>query len=152
MIQQEIEALIRPSIESMGIEFWGCEYHRQGRHSLLRIYIDMPEGVVLDDCERVSRQVSALLDVHDPITEHYNLEISSPGEPRPLFYPEQYTRYLGQEVYLRLGRPVDERRNITGTIKAVQDEALILTEKDIEHTFPFSNIIKAHLTVERGEA
>ncbi|MDF1685047.1 MAG: ribosome maturation factor RimP [Legionellaceae bacterium] len=152
MIQQEIEALIRPSIESMGIEFWGCEYHRQGRHSLLRVYIDMAEGVVVDDCERVSRQVSALLDVHDPIAEQYNLEISSPGEPRPLFYPEQYTRYLGKEVQIRLGRPMDDRRNVTGTITAVKDDTLILQEGDIEHTFPFSNIVKAHLTVERGEA
>ncbi|MDF1677864.1 MAG: ribosome maturation factor RimP [Legionellaceae bacterium] len=152
MIQQDIEQLVRPSIEDMGIEFWGIEYQRQGHSGTLRIYIDKPEGVVLDDCERVSRQVSALLDVNDPIQGQYQLEISSPGMPRPLFYPEQYARYLGDEVQIRLNVPMDGRRNIVGIIKAVQDDTLILIEGDVEQTFLFSNIIKAHLTVERGEA
>ncbi len=152
MIQQDIEQLVRPSIEDMGIEFWGAEYQRQGRSGTLRIYIDKPEGVVLDDCERVSRQVSALLDVHDPIPGQYQLEISSPGMPRPLFYPEQYARYLGGRVQIRLNVPMDGRRNIVGIIGAVQDDTLVLLEGDVEQTFLFSNIIKAHLTVERGEA
>ncbi|MCH9756089.1 MAG: ribosome maturation factor RimP [Gammaproteobacteria bacterium] len=152
MIQQEIEHLVRPSIEDMGIELWGVEYQRQGHSGLLRIYIDKSEGVVVNDCERVSRQVSALLDVNDPIPGQYQLEISSPGMPRPLFYPEQYARYLGDEVQIRLNVPMDGRRNIVGLIKAVEDDALVLSEEDIEHTFLFSNIIKAHLTRERGEA
>ena len=152
MIQHDIEDLIRPSIEDMGLEFWGCEYRKQGWSGLLRIYIDRAEGVVIDDCERVSRQVSALMDVHDPIPGQYRLEISSPGTPRPLFYPEQYTRYLQEEVQIRLGTPVAGRRNIKGTITAVEGDTLILTEGDEQHTFLFSNIIKAHLTDERGEA
>ncbi len=152
MILQDIEHLVRPSIEDMGLEFWGAEYQRQGFTGLLRIYIDKDTGVVIDDCERVSRQVSALLDVNDPIPGNYRLEISSPGMPRPLFYPEQYARFLGEEVRIRLGTPVDGRRNITGTIAAVEGETLHLTEGETEQTFLFSNIIKAHLTDERGEA
>jgi ribosome maturation factor RimP len=152
MIPEAIEELLRPSIEEMGIEFWGAEYQRQGRSALLRIYIDKSEGVVVKDCERVSRQVSALLDVHDPISGQYQLEISSPGTPRPLFFSEQYARYVGEEVQIRLNVPVEGRRNIVGLIKAVEGDALVLVEEDIEHTFLFSNIMKAHLTVERGEA
>ncbi|MDF1645728.1 MAG: ribosome maturation factor RimP [Legionellaceae bacterium] len=152
MIQQDIEQLVRPSIEAMGIELWGIEYQRQGRSGLLRIYIDKPEGVVVDDCQRVSYQVSAVLDVNDPIPGQYQLEISSPGMPRPLFYAEQYTRYLGDEVQIRLNVPLDGRRNIVGIIQAVEGDALFLVEGDIKHTFLFSNIIKAHLTGERGEA
>ncbi len=152
MIEQDIEQLVHPSIEDMGIELWGIEYQKQGRSGLLRIYIDKPEGVVLDDCERVSRQVSALLDVHDPIPGQYQLEISSPGMPRPLFYPEQYARYLGEEVQVRLNVPVNGRRKIVGVIKAAEEDALMLMEEDNEHTLLFSNILKAHLTGERGEA
>jgi ribosome maturation factor RimP len=152
MIQQDIEHLVRPSIEDMGLEFWGAEYQRQGFTGLLRIYIDKDTGVVIDDCQRVSRQVSALLDVNDPIPGNYRLEISSPGTPRPLFYPEQYTRYIGDDVQIKLGTPVLGRRNITGTITAVEGDTLHLTEGETRHTFLFSNIIKAHLTVERGEA
>jgi ribosome maturation factor RimP len=152
MIQQDIEQLVRPSIEDMDIELWGIEYIRQGHAGFLRIYIDKAEGVVVNDCERVSRQVSALLDVHDPISGQYQLEVSSPGTPRPLFYAEQYARYLGDDVQIRLNVPMDGRRNIVGMIKAVESDALVLVEGDIEHTFLFSNIMKAHLTVERGEA
>lgn len=152
MIQQELEQLVRPSIEDMGIEFWGVEYRRQGRSGLLRIYIDKPGGVVVDDCERVSREVSALLDVHDPIQGQYQLEISSPGMPRPLFYPEQYARYIGEEVQIKLNVPFEGRRNITGEILEILDDTLVLGEEDVKHTFLFSNISKAHLTGERGEA
>jgi ribosome maturation factor RimP len=152
MILQDIEQLVRPSIEEMGIEFWGAEYQRQGRSGFLRIYIDKAEGVVVNDCERVSRQVSALFDVHEPIPGQYQLEVSSPGMPRPLFYSEQYTRYIGEEVQIRLNVPMDGRRNIVGMIKAVERDTLVLLEENIEHTFLFSNIMKAHLTHERGEA
>lgn len=151
MIQQEIEQLVRPSIEAMNIELWGIEFLKQGRSGLLRIYIDKPEGVVIDDCEQVSRQVSALLDVNDPIPGQYQLEISSPGIPRPLFYPEQFARFIGEEVRIRLNQPLDGRKNISGMIRAVEGETLVLAEGDVDTPFLFSNITKAHLTVERGE-
>jgi ribosome maturation factor RimP len=71
-------------VESMGYEFVDCEFHSAGRHSALRIYINSPKGITLTDCSEVSKQVSAILDVEDPIPGHYSLEVSSPGLDRPL--------------------------------------------------------------------
>lgn len=152
MILREIEELIRPSIERMGYELWGTEYHKQGFSALLRIYIDSSAGIGITDCEQVSRQTSALLDVHDPIPGEYRLEISSPGIPRPLFYPHQYQRYFGQTVQIKLSRTVSGKRNIVGVILSADDAQLTLKVDESEHTFLFSNILKAHLIVERGTA
>jgi ribosome maturation factor RimP len=145
MIQQNIENTLRDTVESLGCLWWGCEFSQHSRNGLLRIYIDKPEGVTIDDCERVSRQVSALLDVHDLIPGQYRLEISSPGIPRPLFYREQYAQYIGQDVYLKLNRPVNGRRKIQGTLLAVEPDSVILSVDDKEQTFPFLNIVKASL-------
>lgn len=145
MIQQEIENVLRDTVESLDCQWWGCEFMKHTHHALLRIYIDKPEGVTIDDCERVSRQVSALLDVHDLIPGEYRLEISSPGIPRPLFYLEQYALYIGQGVYLKLNRPVEGRRKVQGTLLAVQPDSVTLSVDDKEQTFPFLNIVKASL-------
>ena len=152
MIQDDIEHLLRPSVSSLGCEWWGCEYGQQGRHAFLRIYIDKSSGVGIDDCEQVSRQVSALLDVHDLIPGEYRLEVSSPGIPRPLFYPDQYSRYLGQAVQLRLNQPFANQRKWRGVILAADATKLSLTVGDAVQEFLFSNIIKANLTDERGGA
>jgi len=151
MIQQEIEQLIRPSIESMGYELWGCEYLAQGKHSLLRIYIDKESGIGISDCEQVSRQVSAILDVEDPIPGNFSLEISSPGVPRPLFYGSQYPTFVGQDVQIKLFKPVGGKRKFSGTIVSADDSTLILAIGNEQREFLFSNIVKANLTVERGE-
>ena len=152
MIQRDIEELLRPTIESMSCEWWGCEFTQQGRHGFLRSYIDKPEGIGIDDCQQVSRQVSALLDVHDLIPGEYRLEISSPGIPRSLFYPDQYQRYIGQMVQIRLSRPIAGKRKMLGTIVSSNEHAVTLTIDETPHEFLFSNIVKAILTVERGEA
>jgi ribosome maturation factor RimP len=152
MIQHDIEALLRPSVASLGCEWWGCEFGQQGRNAFLRIYIDKSSGVGIDDCEQVSRQVSALLDVHDVIPGEYRLEISSPGIPRPLFYPEQFQRYLGDTVQLKLSQPLAGRRKLSGVILAANESTLTLSIEDQPQEFLFSNIIKANLTVERGGA
>jgi ribosome maturation factor RimP len=83
--QELLEEMIAPVVVSLGCEFWGMEYLTQGRYTTLRIFIDAPKGVSLDDCEKVSRQVSAILDVEDPIQGEYTLEVSSPGMDRPLY-------------------------------------------------------------------
>lgn len=147
MMRSDIEDLLRGSVESLGCEWWGCEFSQQGQHGFLRIYIDKPEGIAIDDCERVSRQVSALLDVNDAIPGQYRLEISSPGIPRPLFYLEQYQRYIGHMVQLKLSRAVDGRRKILGLIVAVQEDSVTLSVDETSQTFLFSNIVKAILTV-----
>ena len=145
MIQNEITEIVKPLIEELGYELWGCEYLPQKNHSLLRIYIDKEGGIALEDCERLSKRLSALLDVEDPISGNYSLEISSPGIPRPLFYKEQYERYSGFEINLKLFKPINGRRKFSGTIVNVNEEILTLKmgEEILEIQFP--HIVKANL-------
>jgi len=147
MIQTEIEQLIQPTVESMGYDLWGCEYLAQGKHSLLRIYIDKADGIGVEDCEQVSRQISALLDVDDPIPGNYSLEVSSPGIPRPLFRSSQYQRYIGLDVQIKLFKPVLAKRKFIGTIVSADENTLVLLIDDKQQDFLFSNIVKANLTV-----
>src|SRR5215216_7336112 len=99
MLRNDLNAIIEPVVIDMGYILWACEYISQGKHSILRIYIDKPaEGIGVFDCERVSKQLAAILDVEDPISGHYSLEVSSPGIPRPLFFKEHYAQYIGHWV------------------------------------------------------
>ncbi len=116
--------MVQPSVEALGFEFVGLDYRAQGRHSLLRIYIDAEQGINVDDCALVSRQVSAVLDVEDPITGEYTLEVSSPGIERPLFTAEHYRAYVGERLEIRTTVPVDGRRNFVGTLAAADDDAV----------------------------
>jgi ribosome maturation factor RimP len=130
--------LIGTTVQALGLELWGVELLQQGRYSLLRVYIEREEGVTIEDCEKVSRQVSALLDVEDPIAGEYTLEVSSPGVDRPLFSVEQYAKYVGSEVNLKLRRAVDGRRKFKGQIIKVSGDIVGLlvegTEYDLEHS------------------
>ena len=116
-------SIINPSIEDLGYELLGIEYVPSGKHSILRLYIDSENGIGVDDCEIVSRQVSAIMDVEDPITGQYNLEVSSPGIERPLFVVAHYMRFLGHDVRLRTFRPIEGRRNFTGAIGSVSEKS-----------------------------
>ncbi|MBA2651789.1 MAG: ribosome maturation factor RimP [Tatlockia sp.] len=145
MIQSEIEEILKPLINNLGYELWGCEYLSQGKHSLLRLYIDKEDGIAVEDCERVSKQVSAFLDVEDPISGNYSLEISSPGIPRPLFYKEQYQRYLGQAIKIKLFKPLNGSRKLLGDIVNVSDEILTLKVGEEMLEVPFPHIVKANL-------
>ncbi|HHF7367599.1 TPA: ribosome maturation factor RimP [Legionella bozemanae] len=147
MIQDELEHLLAPTISDMGYELWGCEYLSQGRHSLLRVYIDKADGIGIEDCEAVSHQVSALLDVEDPISGNYSLEVSSPGIPRPLFKSWQYQRYIGHEVQVKTFKPVDGKRKLIGTIVSASENSLVLNINNEDQELLFSNIVKANLTV-----
>ncbi|CEK11970.1 ribosome maturation factor RimP [Legionella hackeliae] len=148
MIKSEIEQLLKPLIEDLEYELWGCEYLSQGKHSLLRIYIDKENGIGIEDCERVSKQISALLDVEDPISGNYSLEISSPGIPRPLFYKEQYERYIGHDVQIKVFKPINGSRKLSGTIISTDEDTLILKIGDKQLEVQFSQIVKANLTGE----
>lgn len=145
MKQQEIEAMLKPLIDDLGYELWGCEYLPQGKHSLLRLYIDKPEGINIDDCEQVSRQVSAFLDVEDPIPGNYSLEVSSPGIPRPIFQKEQYKRYLGYAIQVKLYKPINGHRKLSGIIVSTNDDVLILKVGEEQVELQFSQIVKANL-------
>ncbi len=118
-IADKVFSIINPIVIDMGYELLGIEYVASGKHSVLRLYIDCEEGIGVDDCETVSRQVGAIMDVEDPINGQYNLEGSSPGIERPLFVIAHYQRFLGHDVCLRTYRPIDGRRNFTGSIGSV---------------------------------
>lgn len=141
----DLDSLLRPVVVDMGYVCWGIEHLRQGRASLLRIYIDAEPGVTLEDCERVSRQLSAVLDVEDPIAGEYLLEVSSPGLDRLLFTPAQYERYVGETVKVRLSGTYEDRRKITGTIARVAGETVILNEAGREFHIPLREIDRARI-------
>ena len=122
-IADKVLSIINPSIKDLGYELLGIEYVTSGKHSILRLYIDSEDGIGVDDCEIVSRQVSAIMDVEDPITGQYNLEVSSPGIERPLFVVAHYMRFLGHDVRLRTFRPIEGRRNFTGAIGSVSEKS-----------------------------
>jgi ribosome maturation factor RimP len=147
MIQDELEYLLAPSIKDMGFELWGCEYLSQGKHSLLRLYIDKADGITIDDCQAVSHQISSILDVEDPIPGNYSLEVSSPGIPRPLFKSWQYQRYIGHEIQVKTFKPVGGKRRLQGTIVSVSEHSLVLNIDNENQELLFSNIVKTHLTV-----
>jgi len=101
-ITEKITNLIDPVVKDMGYELVGVEYVASGKHSILRIFIDTEHGIGIEDCEKVSHQLSAVFDVEDPIAGQYNLEVSSPGIERPLFHIGHYQRFLGNDISLRL--------------------------------------------------
>ncbi len=140
-----LHELIEPVVEGQDCTFWGLELLAQGRHSLLRIYIDTEQGVTVDDCEKVSRQLSAVMDVEDPISGEYTLEVSSPGLDRPLFTLAQYESHVGQVVNVRLRVPFEGRRKYKGVIKGVEGDEVVIVCEGHEFLFPMDVIEKAHV-------
>ncbi len=144
-IPQNIQVLIEPVVASLGYELLGIEYLMQGKHTLLRIYIDSGEGITLDDCTQVSHQVSGLLDVEDIVKGQFNLEVSSPGLDRPLFTLEQFQRYIGSNIKVRLSMPVENRRKCVGRLCAVDEKDIVLDIDGVELHLNFDNIEKANI-------
>ncbi|MDO9319166.1 MAG: ribosome maturation factor RimP [Gammaproteobacteria bacterium] len=141
-----VSDLIRPTVTALGLELWGVEHVVQGRFSVLRVYIDKGgDGVTIDDCEKVSRQISGIFDVEDPIAGEYTLEVSSPGMDRPLFELGQFERYVGSVVMVRLRSPLEGRRKFKGVIQKVEVDAVRLLVDDKEFVLPASAIDKANL-------
>ena len=139
--------LVASAVEPLGYELLGVEYMAQGRNSVLRIYIDSPAGITLDDCQRASGQVSAVLDVDDPIKGQYSLEMSSPGLDRPLFTAEHFAQFIGHEVKLRLHSPLEGRRKLKALIKGVEGDVIHLTSSETDESWQIAldNIEKANL-------
>lgn len=144
-LEQQLINIIQGPVMALGFELVGVEYIRS-RSPILRVYIDSENGITVDDCADVSRQISSVLDVEDPITTAYNLEVSSPGMDRPLFTIEHYRRFLGEEINVSLRIAVGNRRNWKGTIKSVEDNEMItLTIDGKDEIFALSNIQKANI-------
>lgn len=137
--------LIEPIVEGLGYECVGIEYSPHPTHGMLRIYIDSENGILLEDCTKVSHQLSGALDVEDPIQGEYQLEVSSPGADRPFFKLSQFQRFLGSTVLVSLFKPIDKRRKITGQIKAVEGETVLLQDGEQLLSIPFQAMSKARL-------
>ncbi|MDG1580615.1 ribosome maturation factor RimP [Pseudomonas sp. GOM6] len=142
---EQLQAMLAPVVESLGYQCWGVEYISQGRHSVLRIYIDHANGILVDDCEAVSRQVSAVLDVEDPISSEYTLEVSSPGMDRPLFSLEQFAAHVGEQVKIKLRSPFEGRRNFQGLLRGVEEQDVVVLVDDHEFLLPIDLIDKANI-------
>lgn len=145
-LEQKLTSMLEPAVEATGFELIGVEFVRAGKHSILRLYIDHPEGITVDDCADVSHQASAILDIEDPISTEYNLEVSSPGADRPLFKEAHYVQCVAEIISLRLKMPmVDNRRNYKGKLLSC-DNGTVEIEIDGEiHELAVANIEKANV-------
>ncbi len=152
----EIAVLLTPTVQALGLELLGVEYLPTAGGALLRLYIDIPASdasaeageprlVGIEDCEAVSREVSAQLDVADPISAHYTLEVSSPGIERPLFTPAQFARFSGEVAKVTLKLPQDGRRRLQGTIVQVESDNITFDVDGNAFAIATDNIEKARL-------
>jgi ribosome maturation factor RimP len=142
----KLNNLIQPLVENLGYEFVGIEYASNPKNALLRIYIDeRSRGIAIEDCEQVSREVAALLDVEDPISGNYNLEVSSPGLNRPIFSLEQFERFVGEVVSMTVFAPVNTRRKFKGELLAVAGNLVVIDQDGEKVGIEFENIVKSRL-------
>ena len=144
-LEQNLQEMLQGAVEDLGCELWGIECQRAGRFMTVRLFIDKEGGVTVADCADVSRQVSAILDVEDPIADKYNLEVSSPGLDRPLFTLPQFERYIGQDIAVHLRIPVMERRKWQGKLERIENDMVILIVDGQEQVLVFGNIQKANV-------
>ena len=144
---ETLQAMIAPVVKALECDLWGIDYLSAGgrNRTVLRVYIDKEHGVGVDDCANVSRQLSSVMDVEDPILGEYTLEVSSPGLDRPLFTLEQVALYCGETAKVKLRQPFEGRRNYTGVIKGVEGDEIILIVDDHEFLLPMDAVDKAKI-------
>lgn len=151
-MRQDLRTLSRKLaavVEAMGYELVGVEFHPHRASALLRVYIDSESGVTLDDCQRVSHQLSGVLEVEDPIEGRYSLEISSPGLERPLFEARHFVRFSGSEVRIQLRELLDGRRKLIGRLLGMRDDNVVVVDHEgREWQVPLDLIEKARLVPE----
>lgn len=144
---EELTQLLQPVVESCDFQLWGIEFFQQGKHSVLRVFIDTDReaGVGIDNCSSISHQISGVMDVEDPIAGEYTLEVSSPGWDRGLFHPDQYAAYVGEEMNIRLTAPLQGRRRFKGVMQRCTEATVTLLVDGIEFDIPFVSIDKANI-------
>jgi len=148
-LRHKIRIIIEPVINAEGMELYDIEFNRMRGKGLLRVFIEKEGGVTIDDCERISREIEAALDVEDPIPFSYVLEVSSPGLDRPLRNLEDFNKYSGNTVRVITLEAIDDQTFFIGTIEKVEnDEISLLLPKNRHVIIPFKNISKARLEVE----
>ncbi len=145
MKEKLLSQLIQPVIEDLGFVLWGVEYLPQKNSATLRVFIDHENGINVDDCAQCSREISGILEVEDPISGAYVLEVSSPGMDRVLFSTTQFSQFIGEHVVVKLAQPVLGARNIKGKIESVSDEHIVVANDVMEYEFEMANVMKARL-------
>ncbi len=145
MRNDELAGVLEPAIERLGYELSDLEVKLGGRSGVVRVFIDHPDGIGLDDCEKVSLAVSALLDVEDPIPGNYDLEVSSPGLDRKLTKPEHFQRFTGEILKVSMRFPIEGRKRFRGTLVSSDDENIVVDVDGESHTLPMATIDTARL-------
>jgi len=143
--EQKLTDMLRPAVEETGKELLGVEYISAGNNSVLRLFIDHENGINVDDCAEVSRQVGAILDVEDPISSEYSLEVSSPGVDKPLFEMSHFQSVIGETVNIKSSMPLNGRRKFKGTLVAIENETLIVEVDGTDYEIAINNVDKANL-------
>ncbi|MCC5861212.1 MAG: ribosome maturation factor RimP [Gammaproteobacteria bacterium] len=138
-------ARLEPLVESLGYELVDVECRVGGRDGVLRVFIDAEDGITLEDCERVSRQVSAWLDVEDPIPGQYRLEVSSPGLDRVLRTPAHFAHFSGEEIKVELAQPLEGRKRFRGRLEALDGEVIVVQVDGVLWRLPLAMIEHARL-------
>lgn len=144
-MRDQLNELLGPLVSALGYELWELEYVQRAGGAVLRLYIDSPDGISLDDCERVSRAVSERLDSDDPIPGQYTLEVSSPGLDRVLRTPDHFGRFAGERVRVEMARPIDGRKRFQGQLIDANDREITLNVDGGKVTLPIDQIHKARV-------
>ena len=137
--------MFEPVVEAMAYELVGVELTGSGNGTILRVYIDAEKGITVDDCQAVSYQISGLLDVEDPLTNRYTLEVSSPGLDRPLVKPEHFKQFTGELVKIRSTEAVLGRKNFKGRLESFDGKNLFVVVDNEEYEIPLDIVDKANL-------
>ena len=148
MTGEELAKLLEPTVERLGFELADLEVRLGSKGGMVRVFIDKPDGIDLEDCEKVSLAVSALLDVEDPVPGNYNLEVSSPGLDRKLTKVEHFQRFEGQTVKVQMRFPIEGRRRFRGTLVSSDDENIVVEVDGESHSLPLKTIDTARLVPE----
>ncbi|AEY65683.1 ribosome maturation factor RimP [Clostridium sp. BNL1100] len=134
-IQQTVTELVSPVVENLNYELVDVEYVKEGANWYLRVYIDKPGGISIDDCQAVSEQISDLLDKNDPIDQSYYLEVSSPGLDRPLKTEKDFTKYKGELVEVKVFQPIDGKKIFEGELVGLKDNFIVINQDGHEVQF-----------------
>ncbi|GAA0785223.1 MULTISPECIES: ribosome maturation factor RimP [Pseudomonadati] len=144
-LESRLVEMLAVPVEALGFQLWGIEYVQAGKHSIVRVFIDHENGINIEDCAEVSRQVSAVLDVEDPISTEFTLEVSSPGVDRPLFNAQQYAAYIGEDAKVQLTMPVAGSRNLKGAITKIEGQMLTIKVDGKDLVVALDNIRKGNI-------
>lgn len=144
----DLEGLCIQEVEAMGYKLYHMEYVNESGINILRFYIDHENGISLEDCEKVSRRLSDILDEKDPIAEDYTMEVSSPGIFRTLFTREHMEEAIGEKVMVKTKKPVEGAKKFVGTLKEVHDQGVVILKEKSELEITFENLKSINIEVD----